>query len=56
MRLIRVPTAIQLADMLTKKLHFLQWQACRVAGILGKKLATTQEPLFSQGYQVESRR
>ena len=40
MRLIQVPTASQLADILTKSLHFPQWQAC-VAGILCKKVATT---------------
>jgi hypothetical protein len=40
MRLIRVPTEFQLADILTKSLHFPQWQAC-VAGILRKKVATT---------------
>ncbi len=37
MRLTRVPTALQLADVLTKSLDFPQWQA----GILGKKVATT---------------
>jgi hypothetical protein len=38
--LVRVPTASQLADILTKPLHFPQWQAC-VAGILNKKVTTT---------------
>jgi hypothetical protein len=40
MKLIRVATSQQLADILTKPLHFPQWQAC-VAGILGKKVITT---------------
>ena len=40
MTLVRVPTASQLADILTKPLHFPQWQAC-VAGILYKKVTTT---------------
>ncbi len=40
MKLIRVATSQQLADILTKPLHFQQWQA-RVAGILGKKIVTT---------------
>ncbi len=34
-KLVRVATANQLANILTKPLHFPQWQAC-VAGILGK--------------------
>ncbi len=37
---IRVATSQPLADILTKPLHFPQWQAC-VAGILGKKIVTT---------------
>ncbi len=37
--LIHAPTSSQLADILTKPLHFPQWQAC-VAGILNKKVAT----------------
>jgi hypothetical protein len=40
MKLIRVATSQQLADILTKPLHFPLWQAC-VAGILGKKVITT---------------
>jgi hypothetical protein len=40
MTLVRVPTSSQLADILTKPLHFPQWQAC-VAGILGKAVTTT---------------
>ena len=40
MKLIHVSTVSQLADILTKPLHFPQWQAC-VAGILNKKVATT---------------
>ena len=40
MKLIHVSTVSQLADILTKPLHFQQWQAC-VAGILNKKVATT---------------
>jgi hypothetical protein len=40
MKLSRVATSQQLADILTKPLHFPQWQAC-VAGILGKKIVTT---------------
>jgi hypothetical protein len=34
MRLVQVPTALQLADILTKGLHYPQWKAC-VEGILG---------------------
>ncbi len=41
MKLIRVATANQLADILTKPLHFPQWQAC-VAGILNKMIVTTE--------------
>ena len=37
MRLIRVPTANQLADMLTKGLHARQWQSC-VKGTLRSRL------------------
>jgi hypothetical protein len=37
MRLIRVPTSRQLADILTKGLHLPQWQAC-LEGILRGKL------------------
>jgi hypothetical protein len=41
---IRVATSQQLADILTKPLHFpqwlLEWQAC-VAGILGRKIVPT---------------
>jgi hypothetical protein len=62
MKLIRVATSQQLADILTKSLHFPQWQAC-VAGILGKKIVTTTKGTFvlkrgcrRQCYQVESRR
>ena len=62
MKLIRVATANQLADILTKPLHFPQWQAC-VAGILGKRIVTTtygtfvlKRGCYLQGYQVESRR
>ena len=40
MKLVRVPTASQLADILTKPLHFPQWQAV-LAGILNKKVTTT---------------
>ena len=40
MKLIRVAISQQLAGILTKPLHFPQWQAC-VAGILGKKIVTT---------------
>jgi hypothetical protein len=40
MKLIRVATSQQLADILTKPLPFPLWQAC-VAGILGKKVITT---------------
>ena len=40
MKLIRVSTTSQLADILTKPLHFPQWQAC-VAGILNNTLVTT---------------
>jgi hypothetical protein len=40
MRLARVPTSSQLADILTKGLHYQQWQAC-VEGILSKKVHST---------------
>jgi hypothetical protein len=39
-KLIRVATSQQLADIFTKLLHLTQWQAC-VAEILGKKIVTT---------------
>ncbi len=62
MKLIRVATANQLEDILTKQLHFPQWQAC-VDDILGKKIVTTTKGTFvlkrgcyRQGYQVYSRR
>jgi hypothetical protein len=35
MLLVSVPTASQLADIFTKSLHYLQWQAC-IKGILCK--------------------
>ena len=37
MKLIHVSTVSQLADILTKPLHFPQWQAC----VANKKVATT---------------
>ena len=40
MRLVRVPTSSQLADILTKGLHHPQWKAC-VEGILSKKVKST---------------
>ncbi len=40
MTLVRVPASFQLADILSKPLHFPQWQAC-VAGILGKAVTPT---------------
>ncbi len=40
MRLVRVPTSSQLADILTKGLLYPQWQAC-VEGILSKKVNST---------------
>jgi hypothetical protein len=40
MKLIRVSTTSQLADILTKPLQFPQFLAC-VAGILGQKVTTT---------------
>jgi hypothetical protein len=40
MKLFRVSTTSQLADILTKPLHFPQYLAC-VAGILGQKVTTT---------------
>ena len=39
MRLIRVPTSKQLADILTKGLHAPQWQSC-VEGTLRSRLVT----------------
>ncbi len=41
MRLVRVPTSSQLADILTKGLHYPLWQVC-VEGILSKKVRSTQ--------------
>ncbi len=45
MLLVRVPTASQLAriraDIFTKGLHYLKWQAC-VGGILGKTFKTSK--------------
>ncbi len=40
MRLVRVATALQLADILTKGLQCPQWKAC-VKGILGRTIITT---------------
>ncbi len=40
MKLVRVSTTSQLADILTKPLHYPQYLAC-VAGILGSKVETT---------------
>ncbi len=40
MKLVRVSTMSQLADILTKPLHYPQYLAC-VAGILGSKVVTT---------------
>ncbi len=40
MRLVRVPTSSQLADILTKGLHYPQCKAC-VEGILSKTVKTT---------------
>jgi hypothetical protein len=40
MRLVRVPTSSQLADILTKGLHYPHWQAC-IEGILSKKVKST---------------
>jgi hypothetical protein len=40
MLLVQVPTSSQLADILTKGLHYLQWQAC-VESILSKKVKST---------------
>jgi hypothetical protein len=45
MRLVRVPTASQLADILTKRLHNQRWQAC-MQGILGKAFKPTQRTCF----------
>ena len=40
MLLVHVATESQIADVLTKPLHFPQWRAC-VEGILGKSLTVT---------------
>jgi hypothetical protein len=40
MKLVRVSTTSQLADILTKPVHYPQYLAC-VAGIFGSKLVTT---------------
>jgi hypothetical protein len=61
MLLVRVPTSSQLADILTKGLHYPQCQACDVPcvkGILSKKV---RDPgphggMDRQGLQIESRR
>ena len=37
MRLVQVATALQLADVFTKALHYPQWKAC-VEGILCKSI------------------
>ena len=42
MRLIKVPTALQLADILTKGLHLPQVQAC-VDGLFGRKSISSTE-------------
>jgi hypothetical protein len=42
MRLVRVATASQLADIFTKGLHYPQREAC-VEGILGRTLALTSQ-------------
>ncbi len=50
MLLVRVPTSSQLADILTKGLHYLQWQAC-VEGILSKKVDSTERtPVLKRGW------
>ncbi len=50
MRLVRVPTSSQLADILTKGLHYQQWQAC-VEGILSKKVDSTEgTPVLKMGW------
>ncbi len=41
MKLIRVSTTSQLADILTKQLHFPQYLSVCFAGILGQKVTTT---------------
>ena len=41
MKLIRVSTTSQLADILTQPMHFPQFLSC-VAGILGQKVTTIQ--------------
>jgi hypothetical protein len=38
--LVRVPTSSQLADIITKDLHYQQWQAY-VEGILSKTVRST---------------
>ncbi len=70
MKLIRVATSQQLADILTKPHHFPQWQACNAVHRgnvqLCKKIITTtkgtfvfkfvpKRGCFCQGYQVELR-
>jgi hypothetical protein len=50
MRLVRVPTSSQLADILANGLHYPQWQAC-VEGILSKKVKLTQgTPVLKRGW------
>jgi hypothetical protein len=49
MKLIRVATAQQLADILTQPLHFTQWQTC-VGGILGKKIVFESGLGYAQGW------
>jgi hypothetical protein len=58
MRLVQVPTPSQLADILTKGLHYLQWQACvpQQEGQFHYRDPCPQEGMDRQGLQVESRR
>jgi hypothetical protein len=54
MRLVRVPTASQLADVFTKALHYQQWKTTRggrLARILGKSIIDSA----SQGISVLKR-
>ncbi len=56
MRLVRAPTALQLAVILTRGLHLPQWQAC-VAGIQGAAgLLRDPQGRGRHGYLVTSRR
>jgi hypothetical protein len=60
MLLVLVPTSFHLADILSKGLHYPQWQACRSVSRASSARRSnppcSQEGMDCQGLQVESRR